>query len=169
MCQSLVKVSCMFRELLFSNVYLGCMRRSYRYCVGRVFSCWDAVRRLSPLRRNPMDPTLDTCPNGMVILFFLQYLVETTDDFLHVISGLSTTWVYPNPQRVSSQDRPINLASAVRVSIDTAVQSCEVRKSVGMVTRAQRVDERGSPSLLNGCIAWLQSQRVVVVVGSCRR
>ena len=30
------------------------------------------------------------------------------------------------------QDQPINLASAVRVSIDTAVQTCEVRKSVGM-------------------------------------
>jgi len=54
-------------------------------------------------------------------------------------SGLSMTQVYPNPQRVSSQDRPINLASAVRVSIDTALQSCEVRKSVKMVTRAQEL------------------------------
>jgi len=46
---------------------------------------------------------------------------------------------YPNPQRISFQDQPINLASAVRVSIDTAMQSCEVRKSVGMVIRAHEL------------------------------
>ena len=28
-----------------------------------------------------MGPTLEACPNGTVILFFLQYLMETTDDF----------------------------------------------------------------------------------------
>jgi hypothetical protein len=36
--------------------------------------------------------------------------------------------------RVSSQSQPINLASAVRVSIDTAVQSCEVISLVNAVT-----------------------------------
>jgi hypothetical protein len=40
--------------------------------------------------------------------------------------GFRKTRGYPTCSRVSSQNQPINLASAVRVSIDTAVQSCEV-------------------------------------------
>ena len=74
------------------------------------------------------------------------------------------------PQHVSSQDQQINLASAVRVSIDTAVQSCEVRKSAGMVTR---VHELMSMDLLHcwmdashGCS---RSEWWQVVVSSFRR
>jgi len=71
----------MFHKFLFRNDDLGCMHCSYCYCVGCVSSCWDAIRSLSPLHRYPAGPALEACPNGTIILFFLQYLMEMTDDF----------------------------------------------------------------------------------------
>jgi hypothetical protein len=70
---------------------------------------------------------------------------------------------YPNPQRISSQDQPINLASTVQVSIDTAVQSCEVRKSVGMITRVHELTSVDLLTLLtadNGLLSFVKSVRV---------
>ena len=53
------------------SVYLGCMHRSYRYCIGCISSRWDAVRCLSlPLCRNPTGLTLDACSNSSVIFVF---------------------------------------------------------------------------------------------------
>ena len=57
--QSLVKVSCVFRELYSVTFTLAaCV-----VAIAAALAFQDAVRRLSPLHRNPTGPTLEACPN----------------------------------------------------------------------------------------------------------